>query len=88
MKRRYLHFSLLLIFIVLGSSIIGLYAFKNSGEYIPRQKKSELQLPRIKPASEYLATIRNNQHTGVINPMDIKRANEQVKNMAATGHWI
>jgi len=84
MKRRYLHFSLLLIFIVLGSSTIGLYAFKNNGEYIPRQKKSELQLPRIKPASEYLATIKNNQHTGVINPTDLKRANNQMKNLAAS----
>jgi len=84
MRRRYLHFSLLLIFIVLGGTTIGLYSFKNSQSYIPRENKSELQLPRIKPASEYLATIKNNQHTGVINPTDLKRAKEQLKNLASS----
>jgi hypothetical protein len=84
MKRRYLHFSLLLIFIILGGSTIGLYSFKNAKEYTPRQKKSELQLPRIKPASEHLAKIRNNQHTGVINPSDLKNARKQLKNMTSS----
>jgi hypothetical protein len=84
MKRRYLHFSLLLIFIVLGGTTIGLYAFKNGNEYVPREKKSELQLPRIKPAAEYLTTIKNNQHTGVINAADLKRVKKQLKNLGSS----
>lgn len=84
MKRRYLHFSLLLIFIVLGGTAIVFYAFKSIGNYVPRYEKSELQLPRIKPASEYLALIKNNQHSGVINSVDLKRANDQVKNLGSS----
>ncbi|PLW98334.1 MAG: hypothetical protein C0591_04675 [Marinilabiliales bacterium] len=84
MKRRYLHFSLLLIFIVLGGTTIGLYAFKNGNDYVPRQKKSELQLPRIKPAAEYLTTIKNNQHTGVINATDLERAKKQLENLGSS----
>ncbi|MCB2209196.1 MAG: T9SS type A sorting domain-containing protein [Bacteroidetes bacterium] len=84
MRRRYLHFSLLLIFIVLAGTTIGLYSFKDGEKYNARQNKSELQLPRIKPASEYLATIKNNQHTGVINPADLKRAEEQLQSMGSS----
>lgn len=64
--------------------MMGLYSFKNTKEYEPRHKKSELQLPRIKPASEYLASIKNNQHTGIINPLDLKRAKRQLQNMSST----
>ena len=32
----------------------------------------------IKPATEYLASIRNNQHTGLINPEDVIRVQEQL----------
>ncbi len=81
MKRRYLHFSLLLIFTVLGGTMIGLYSFTNAQEYTPRQEDSKLQMPKIKPASEYLAMIKNNQHSGVINPVDLKRVNQQLKNL-------
>ncbi len=84
MKRRYLHFSLLLIFIVLGGTAIVFYAFKSTGKYMPRNEKSALQLPRIKPASEYLALIKNNQNTGVINSMDLKRAKDQLKKLGST----
>jgi photosystem II stability/assembly factor-like uncharacterized protein len=84
MRRRYLHFSLLLIFIVLGGTTIGLYAFKDGEKYIARKKKSELQLPRIKSASEYLAKIKNIQHTGVINPTDLKRTKMQLKNLSSS----
>jgi len=84
MKRRYLHFSLLLIFTVLGGSIIGLYSYENVQEYTPRQEDSKLQMPKIKPASEYLAMIKNNQRSGVINPVDLKRVNQQLKNLGNT----
>jgi len=59
---------------------MGLYPNKNVQEYTPRQEDSKLQLPKIKPASEYLAMIKNNQHSGVINPVDLRRANQQLKN--------
>jgi hypothetical protein len=81
MKRRFLHFSFLLIIIALGGMFIGFNPYNGVREYVPRQQKSKLQLPKIKPATEYLAKIRNNQHTGLIDPTDIKKAREQLNKM-------
>jgi len=85
MKRRYLRISFLLIFIGLGGVLTGFYPFNNDArEYVPRQKSSELQLPKIKPAIDYLAKIRNNQYTGLIDPSDLKRVNEQLNKVGSS----
>ncbi len=85
MKRRYLRISFLLIFIGLGGILTGFYPYNNhSREYVPRQENSKLQTPKIKPATDYLIKIRNNQHTGLINPADLKRVKEQLKKVGSS----
>ncbi len=78
MKKRILPFSLFLTVIVLTGFGISNYTQKHSPQY---QDKSEDIRPRaraIKPASEYLATIRNNQNTGLINPKDVIHVQKQI----------
>ncbi len=85
MKRKYLRISFLLIFIGLGGVLTGFYPFNNEArEYVPRQENSELQLPKIKPAIDYLAKIRNNQYTGLIDPSDLRRVNNQLKKVGSS----
>ena len=84
MKRRNLPFSLLLIFIVLGGFTIGFFSFSDQPEYQPRDPKTQLKNRPGKPAAQFLAKIKNNQHTGVIAPKDIKRVQSELANLPAT----
>jgi photosystem II stability/assembly factor-like uncharacterized protein len=78
MKSRKLPFGLLLIFTVLGGMALSFFSVNDGPRYQPREAKSLLENRLGKPATAFLAKIRNNQHTGVINPADIKRQNEEM----------
>ncbi len=79
MKRRNLPFSLLLIVIVLGGFTFGFFSFADHPEYKPRDPKNQLKNRPGKPAAQFLAKIKNNQHTGVIAPENIKRVQSELE---------
>jgi hypothetical protein len=83
MKKRILPFSLFLIFIVLTG--FG-FVFFSSGyklNNLPGEQNVQSNARVIKPASEYLASIRNNQTTGRINPEDVIRVQNQLKEQSS-----
>ncbi len=79
MKRKNLPLSLALISIVLGGLILGFFNDRSESKYTPRLSNDESLVYAIKPSVEYLATIRNNQTTGVIAPSDLKKVQNQLK---------
>ena len=79
MKKRFLPFSLFLIVIVLTGFGISNYSSRHSPQYQDELKKIQSPAQAMKPAAEYLATIRNNQVTGLINPEDVIRVQNQLK---------
>ena len=78
MKKRILPFG---IFSLL---IFGLIAFFLLSSDL--NKNEEIQITQggqsIKGAKEYLALIRNNQHTGILNPHDVIKARQQIEELA------
>ena len=56
MKKRFLPFSLLLVIMILGQSVMA-----DGGHYVPRVKETT-------SAEAYLSSMRVNQHTGLIDP--------------------
>ncbi len=78
MKKRILPFSLFLIFIVLTG--FGYVFFSNgfNAENLSNIQNIQSNERAIKPAAEYLMTIRNNQNTGLIDPEDVIHAQNQI----------
>jgi hypothetical protein len=62
MKKRFLPFSLLLVIMILGQSVIA----DQGGHYVPRKQ--------INNAESYMGSLRANQKTGLIDPADMLRA--------------
>jgi hypothetical protein len=66
MKKRFLPFSLLLVIMVLGQSVVA----DQGGHYVPRAKETT-------SAEAYLSSMRVNQHTGLIDPVWMIEASKQ-----------
>ena len=79
MKRKNLPLSLVLISIVLGGLFLGFSNNHSESKYSPRLSNIESLVYGIKPSVGYLATIRNNQTTGVITPSDLNMVQNQLK---------
>ena len=58
MKKRFLPFSLLLVIMILGQSML---VAGNGGHYVPREKGTA-------SAEAFMSAIRANQQTGLIDP--------------------
>ena len=83
MKRRHLPQSLLLVIIALASITFG---FTNPGVQAgdhARQTPFESQLNGSGQTPTFLSLVRNNQHTGVINPKDVQKARKQLQYLKA-----
>jgi ligand-binding sensor domain-containing protein len=63
MKKRFLPFSLLLVIMILGQSVIA----DQGGHYVPRTQ------PTMN-AESYMGSLRANQNTGLIDPADMFKA--------------
>lgn len=71
MKKRFLPFSLLLVIMILGQSVMA----DQGGHYVPRVKDNS-------SVAAYLSSVRANQQTGLIDPAWLIAANKQVENSA------
>ena len=69
MKKRFLPFSLLLVIMILGQSLMA----DQGGHYVPRVKDSS-------SAEAFISSMRVNQHTGMIDPAWLIAASNQAKN--------
>jgi len=83
MKKRNLPLKLFLIIVFLGGSLFSFFSFKEAPEPSPREKSDQL-LNEIKPAKEFLTKVRNNQHTGLISPADLKLVAEEMEKLPAS----
>lgn len=92
MKKGFLPFGLFLIFIVLGSMTYGFISGNGAQEYVPRTILPQTKLNEIKPAAAHLAMIKNNQHTGLISPADLKLQQKELEDLtqsrAEDMNWI
>ena len=68
MKKRFLPFSLLLVIMIFGQSVMA----DQGGHYVPRAKENTT-------AAAYLHSLRANQHTGLIDPAWLIAASKQVE---------
>lgn len=82
MKKRNLPFSLLLIFIVLGGIIFSSYVAGDDGSKQSQNKHTLKDGKDFIQSAEYLAALRNNQVSGVINPKDYKRLQNELAQFA------
>ena len=78
MKKRNLPLKLFLINVFLGASLISFYSFIGAQD-LSLTKTGNQHLKEIKQAKEFLTKIRNNQHTGLITPADLKRVSEEME---------
>ena len=62
MKKRFLPFSLLLVIMILGQSVIA----DQGGHYVPRKQTNN--------AESFMGSLRANQKTGLIDPADVLKA--------------
>ena len=62
MKKRFLPFSLLLVIMILGQSVIA----DQGGHYVPRKQTNN--------AESFMGSLRANQQTGLIDPADVLKA--------------
>lgn len=69
MKKRFLPFSLLLVIMFLGQSVMA----DQVGHYVPRAKETP-------NAEAYISSLRVNQHTGMIDPAWMIAATKQAEN--------
>ena len=82
MKKRFLPFSLLLVIMVLGQSLMA----DQDGHYVPREKD-------LDNAEAYIASMRVNQNTGLIDPAWMIKSAKQTE-MAVNGkeetpvYWV
>ncbi len=79
MKKRILPFGIfsLLIFGLVALFFLTIDPDKNEDTQVRQGNQS------IKGAKEYLAAIRNNQHTGILNPNDVIKARQQIEALAS-----
>ena len=68
MKKRFLPFSLLLVIMIFGQTVLA----DQVGHYVPRAKENTT-------AAAYLQSLRVNQHTGMIDPAWLITASKQVE---------
>ena len=79
MKKRFLPFSLLLVIMILGQSVIA----DQGGHYVPRKQNND--------AESYLGSLRANQKTGLIDPADMLKAMQAPATKGASDnplYWI
>jgi hypothetical protein len=86
MKRGFLPLSLLLIFNILAGTSLLASTSENGGKYTPRTTDGVT-------AEAYRASLRANQHTGLVNPADVLKAmqktNQAIPNKdAAALNWV
>ncbi len=79
MKRKKLPYSLMLVIIVLAGVILSFVNPRSKALYHARNTPYESLSRGSEQAVTFLASIRNNQHTGFINPQDIRRAKKQLE---------
>lgn len=79
MKRKILPLSLTLITIVLAVLVLSFSDNRSEAKYSPRLADESSLVYGIKPSVEYLASIRNNQVTGVITSEDLNLVQNQLK---------
>ena len=81
MKKRFLPFSLLLVIMILGQSIV---IADNGGHYVPRTQSTA-------NAESFMASLRANQHTGLIDPALMIQAMQSAETKGATDnelYWL
>ena len=76
MKKRFLPFSLLLVIMIFGQSVMA----DQGGHYVPRVKANS--------AEAFLSTMRVNQQTGMIDPAWLIAASKQVESSAKDGDMV
>jgi len=81
MKRKILPLSLTLITIVLAVLVLSFSNNRSESKYSPRLTDESSLVYGIKPSVEYLASIRNNQTTGVIAPENLNLVQNQLANL-------
>lgn len=84
MKKRILPFKLLLIFILLGGTLFSFLSFNERHKNAKSDQESKRLPNEIKPATEFLSLIRNNQETGLITPADLKKVDEELGNVPSS----
>ncbi len=84
MKRKNLPLSLALISIVLGVVVLVFSNNRSKYEYSPKLSESESVVYGTKPSMEYLSLIRNNQITGLINPSDLSKVQNQLNDFSSS----
>ena len=77
MKKRFLPFSLLLVIMIFGQSVMA----DQVGHYVPRAKENTT-------AAAYLNSLRANQHTGMIDPAWLIAASKQVENASKDNDMV
>lgn len=78
MKRKNLPLGLALITIALGLFAMSFSSFTNGKNAAVIGGDEQSVVTRIKSASDYLAMLRTNQSSGIINPSDYKKVQEQL----------
>ena len=79
MKKRFLPFSLLLVIMILGQSVIA----DQGGHYVPRKQTNN--------AESFMGSLRANQKTGLIDPADMLKAMQAPATRGASDdplYWI
>jgi hypothetical protein len=79
MKKRFLPFSLLLVIMILGQSVIA----DQGGHYVPRKQ--------INNAESFMGSLRANEQTGLIDPADMLKAMQAPTSKGAVDdplYWI
>ncbi len=84
MKKRNLPLSLLLIIIALAGTGFVLFSSGNQSGSPSEALDRRSDVPVMKPAAEYLAGIRNNQITGLLDPADVLQARNQDRENSET----
>ena len=79
MKKRFLPIGVLSILI---SGLVALFLISASKQNNEQKLIAKGGGQSIQGAKEYLALIRNNQHTGILNPHDVIAAREQIEEQA------
>lgn len=79
MKKRLLPFGLFSLVVL---SLLGIF-FISAGSKVEEAGPDTDGAPSIANAKEYLASIRNNQHTGLLDPKDVIQANHEFEEQAS-----
>ena len=76
MKKRFLPFSLLLVIMIFGQSVMA----DQVGHYVPRTKENS-------SAASFISSMRVNQHTGLIDPAWMIAAEKQAATMTTNNRY-